>query len=88
MPSAFYEGVEAYKRRKDMCWKLVAPKVELESNDELQPHVLLVRRVFDKNMNPTHTEVDVNGPILRGTLINIFRDSPGFPLTARKRTVC
>ncbi|WPB05614.1 uncharacterized protein RHO25_010267 [Cercospora beticola] len=78
---------DEYWDKKDMCWKLVEPKLELKSNDQLQPHVLLVRRVFDKNMNPTHTEVDVNGPVLRGTLINIFRDSPGFPLTARKRTL-
>ncbi|KAF2208448.1 hypothetical protein CERZMDRAFT_107513 [Cercospora zeae-maydis SCOH1-5] len=78
---------DEYWDKKHMCWKLVEPKIEVKSKEKLQQHVLLVRRVFDKDMQPTHTEVDVTGPILRGILINIFRDAPGFPLTARKRTL-
>ncbi|KAI5361160.1 Putative AAA+ ATPase domain, ATPase, AAA-type, core [Septoria linicola] len=73
--------------RKAMCWQLVEPKNEDKPRVKLQEHVLLIRRVFDKEMNPTRTEIDVNGAILRRTLINMFRDAPGFPLTMKKRTL-
>lgn len=69
-----------------MCWQLVEPKKDSKPR-KLQKHVLLVRRVFDKNMTPTHIEVDVTGQILRHTMMNIFADAPGFPLTAKKRTL-
>jgi hypothetical protein len=73
--------------RDAKCWQLVVPKAQPDSKVALQKHVLLVRRVFDKDMNLSYTEVDISGARLLLVLMNIFRDVHSFPLTAKRRAV-